>query len=64
MIITFYPDVEKTSIGSGTCSEISWQKLHEHLEKAFELRKNEKLIGIEVTEAGIKGTFRMEKKEE
>ena len=52
--ITFYPgksekDVEQCSL----TSFIGWQRLSNHLEKVFEISKNEKLIGIEVSDLGI-----------
>ncbi len=51
---TFYPGVDKKDLETGTVSEISWQRLHEHLEKAFNIASNEKLVGITVTELGVK----------
>lgn len=56
--VVFYPDVSKSELdGTGTVSEIGWQRLHSFLEKAFELREGERLVGITVTEAGIKAKF-------
>jgi len=59
--ITFYPgksekDVEQCSL----TSFIGWQRLSNHLEKVFEISKNEKLIGIEVSDLGI--TAKIERK--
>lgn len=55
--VTFYPDVDKNQLGSGVMSEISWQRLHTYLEQAFAVRDGERLIGITVTETGIKANF-------
>lgn len=56
--IKFYPDVDMKDIDNGgVMSEISWQRLHTHLEKAFNVRENERLIGITVTELGVKAKF-------
>lgn len=51
---TFYPGVNKNDLETGTMSEISWQRLHDYLEQAFAIKPNEKLVGITVSEYGIK----------
>jgi hypothetical protein len=56
IIIHFYPDVDPKNL-PGTVSEIGWQRLHDHLESAFKIRDGEMLVGITVTQAGIKGHF-------
>ncbi len=55
--ITFYPDVDKSNLDSGIISEISWQRLKPYLDQAFGVDSREKLIGITVTESGIKAKF-------
>lgn len=52
--ISFYPDVKESDLESGTISEIDWQKLKPFFEKAFCMRDNEMLVGITVTESGIR----------
>lgn len=51
---TFYPGVDKKDLEWGTISEISWQQLRDHLGKAFAIKPNERLVGITVSEYGIK----------
>lgn len=57
MKITFYPGVDKTDLNSGVLSEISWQRLLPYLEEVFYVNDNEKIIGITVSEYGIKAKF-------
>jgi len=59
--VTFYPGVDKKSLDEGFCSEISWQRMSEHLDEIFKVRENEKLVGITVTEYGIKAKFETKK---
>ena len=56
---TFYPGISKNDLESGAMSEISWQRLHPFLEQAFNIREGEKLVGITVTEYGVKAKFEM-----
>lgn len=51
---TFYPDVDKGDLEYGTMNEISWQRLHQYLEQAVALKPNERLVGITVSEYGVK----------
>lgn len=53
--ITFYPDVDKKDLEDGLMAETSWQRLLPHLAQCFGIKPNERLLGITVTEAGIKG---------
>lgn len=52
--VKFYPHVDKKDLESGTICELSWQTLHKDLQKAFAIKDNESLVGITVTESGIK----------
>ncbi len=58
---TFYPGISKTDLESGTISEIGWQTLHKYLEQAFQITGKERLVGITVTEAGIKAKIQYDK---
>jgi hypothetical protein len=51
---TFYPGVNKSDLEAGRISEISWQRMSEHLDKIFAVKENERLVGVTVTEYGIK----------
>lgn len=57
MKVTFYPHVDKNDLDSGVMSEISWQRLFPFLEQAFAVRTGEKLLGITISEYGIKAKF-------
>lgn len=52
--IRFYPHVDIKDIDSGLTSFIGWQRLQEYLLPAFDIKENERLVGISVTESGIK----------
>lgn len=54
----FYPDVDIKELDWGTISELSWQRLEPYLSQAFAIRDNEQLVGITVTESGIRGKIR------
>ena len=51
---TFYPGIDIKDLETGTISEIGWQRLHPFLEQAFSINGNEMLVGITVTDTGIK----------
>lgn len=57
MKVTFYPDVKESDLGSGLISVISWERLKPHLETAFVLKPNERLVGIEISDSGIAAKF-------
>ena len=57
MKVTFFPGVDKNDLDSGVMSEISWQRLLPFLEQAFVIRENEKILGITISEYGIKAKF-------
>lgn len=59
--VTFYPGVDKNDLESGRMSEISWQRLSDWLDKAFAIKDNEKLVGITVTEYGVKAKIEIVK---
>jgi len=54
----FYPDVDIKDLECGVISEISWQRLEPFLSQAFAISNNEQLVGITVTESGIKAKIR------
>jgi hypothetical protein len=62
--IIFYPGVDKEKLEdredleTGLISEISWQRMHDYLEKAFAIKEHERLVGITVTEYGIKAKIK------
>jgi hypothetical protein len=60
--VTFYPDVDKNELDSGLCNEISWNTIHPHLKDIFGVLPGERLVGITVTEYGIKAKFENEPK--
>lgn len=47
--------------GSGLMSEISWERLKPFLDLAFNKQTKEKLVGIEITERGIRAQFETKK---
>lgn len=55
--VTFYPDVNKNELNSGVINELSWNTLHPHLENIFGVTGDERLVGITVSEYGIKAKF-------
>lgn len=53
--IVFYPDIKKDDLSNGCISEIGWNEMHHTLEKVFKIKKGERLVGITVTDRGIRG---------
>ncbi len=58
--VTFYPDVNKNDLDSGVCNEVSWNTIHPCLKDMFGVLPSERLVGITVTEYGIKAKFEKE----
>jgi hypothetical protein len=55
----FYPDVDKKELETGVMTYISFQRLQPFLEKAIDLKPNERLVGITVDGCGLKCKIEM-----
>jgi hypothetical protein len=42
--VIFYPGVNKNELEEGTCSEISWQRMSDHLDKDYTQSTNPDLL--------------------
>ncbi len=61
MKVIFKQGVKESEIGSGVCSIASWANIYPYLGNIFAVKPNEEIIGIEVSEEGIKATFAKKK---
>ena len=57
MKVIFFPNVDKNDLDSGVMSEISWQRLLPFLEQAFAVKEDEEILGITISEYGVKAKF-------
>lgn len=51
----------KTDLESGMMSSLSWHNLKKYLDIAFRLNENEEIVGITITEDGIKAKIEIKK---
>jgi hypothetical protein len=48
------PEADIRMTGAGMCSEVSWERLKDHIGSAVALRSNEIIVGLIADENGVK----------